>query len=286
MNIRWTSNLTTEEQLAKAKANLERAQGRCTDINGVDNDVRDAEYNLHYWQEKYRKENPTLFEFDRKKTIASPTLAQPKAEKNTAPSLFTTKASEKISEKPSRKTSSSVFTSKSGKKASEKASGKTSSQVRNNSKKKASDELSNAYKKMKIEGETVEYEVKKGDSLWKLAKQYLIDSGNEKPSNKEIMTLTMQIAGSNKGKLKSANTIVPGQKIIMPKLAQTPKEEIPAEPPSKDPLKPEVLEQQSAKKTAEKVEVLEEKVPEEYEEDKSMGGHFIDPQERPSGYFD
>ena len=84
------------------------------------------------------------------------------------------------------------------------------------SKKTSAKPLPKSYKNMKIEGEMVEYKVQKGDSIWKLAHGYLNANGKS-VTDSDIMKLTMQIAGSNKDKIKNPNLIFAGQTIFLPK---------------------------------------------------------------------
>lgn len=111
--------------------------------------------------------------------------------------------------------------------------------------KKGVEPLPESYKTMKIEGETTEYEVKKGDNIWKLAKG-ILSEGGKKPTNAEIMKLTMQISGSNQERFKSGNPnlIYPGQKLLLPKTAADAREG--TKKPSEDTKKPEVLQKAPA----------------------------------------
>lgn len=72
-----------------------------------------------------------------------------------------------------------------------------------------------------------EYEVKKGDNLWNIAKQQLIDAGIE-PSPGEIVKQMRKISDANdlglSKDLKKCKTLLPGQKLNLPAVEAEPSE--------------------------------------------------------------
>jgi len=130
--------------------------------------------------------------------------------------------------------------------------------------KKTPEPLNEKYKEMKIEGETTEYTIKKGDNMWNIARDILKQNGNEKPSNKEIMELTMKIAGSNQNKVKNPNLIYPGGKLIVPKTLQE-KPEVDKEAAKPEATAPKAPQQevkpQTEKPKAQQLEIPQSKTP-------------------------
>ncbi len=59
-----------------------------------------------------------------------------------------------------------------------------------------------------------EIEVVKGDSLWKIARAHLTETGGKRPSNEEVAKLVSQIVEKNN--IKTPDLIYPGQKFIIP----------------------------------------------------------------------
>lgn len=59
-----------------------------------------------------------------------------------------------------------------------------------------------------------EYEVQSGDNLWKIARAYLTEKDQKRPSNSEVLELVNDIIERNQ--IPNADLIYPGQKIVIP----------------------------------------------------------------------
>lgn len=91
----------------------------------------------------------------------------------------------------------------------------------------------------KTQGQVQEYEVKKGDNLWNIAKQQLIDAG-VKPTKENIINQMRKISDENNLELskdlKKCKTLLPGQKLNLPPV-ETKKTDPTTTPEKKEPVK-------------------------------------------------